>query len=758
MSTHDSHPPGEPSQPADDHTGALAPTGGNRLVALPVSSWPASVAPRPEILASGANAVDLLHAFRRRWIQAVGVGLVVASIAAAVVWFVVPTRYEVAALLKVSSQSPVVRQRSGGGADADFATYKRTQSALIRSHFVLHATIRKPEIARLPIIQQQSDDAVGWLEKNLIVEYPSDAEILKISMRGDKPDQLVKLVNAVKDSYMDEIVNAEREEQMRRRETLEQNYQKNREEIRGKLTALYQLTRQLGTSNNETAMLKRRLATEHLEMLSQRRNRIEEQIRDIRMKIILAEKRGTNIKTVQIPDYILENEYAKDSVIASANRRLMQLRDTLAADEHQMVNKSTPRINRMKSEIARISDEIEERKITLRPVLIDQLSAGHGSTMDNVNMLVPLLETEHEAYKAELDEVVTARAKQFEEVQKLEAYSADIETRRAELDELQSITKEMGYELRILQVEFFAKPRITLIENASSPSGNDALKRLTGVGAAGLLGFGLAVLGISWFEFRSRRLDSANEVTEGLGIQVLGRLPKMSGRAWRKMQSSPAGHSRLHGLLAESVDSIRTTLIHTTSVDSPRMIMVTSADAHEGKTTVASQLAASLARSGRRTLLVDGDVRSPAAHRVFELPQEPGLCELLRRQVDTETAVHPTRSANLWVMPAGRCDMQSVQALSGESLTQAADNWRSQFDFVVIDAGPVLKVADPLLLGQHVDATILSVLRDVSQIPKIYEASQRLQSVGINVLGAVVNGVNERMQGKQVETALLETV
>ena len=108
-------------------------------------------------------------------------------------------------------------------------------------------------------------------------------------------------------------------------------------------------------------------------------------------------------------------------------------------------------------------------------------------------------------------------------------------------------------------------------------------------------------------------------------------------------------------------------------------------------------------------------------------------------------------------MPAGRCDMQSVQAMSGETLTQAADNWRSQFDFVVIDAGPVLKVADPLLLGQHVDVTILSVLRDVSQIPKIYEASQRLQSVGINVLGAVVNGVDEQMRGKQVETALLQT-
>jgi capsular exopolysaccharide synthesis family protein len=224
------------------------------------------------------------------------------------------------------------------------------------------------------------------------------------------------------------------------------------------------------------------------------------------------------------------------------------------------------------------------------------------------------------------------------------------------------------------------------------------------------------------------------------------------------MKSSKQGKSRMHGLLAESVDSIRATLIHTTLVDSPRVVLVTSADACEGKTTVASQLAASLARCGKRTLLVDGDLRHPAAHRIFELPQEPGLCELLRRQIDGEAAVHPTLSPNLWVMPAGRCDVHSVQALSGDSLAQAASAWRSHYEFVIIDSAPVLKVADPLLFGQHVDTTILSVLRDVSQTPRVFEASERLRSVGISVLGAVVNGVNEQVDDRTLEVPLLENV
>ena len=67
----------------------------------------------------------------------------------------------------------------------------------------------------------------------------------------------------------------------------------------------------------------------------------------------------------------------------------------------------------------------------------------------------------------------------------------------------------------------------------------------------------------------------------------------------------------------------------------------------------------------------------------------------------------------------------------------------SRFDFIIVDTGPVLKVADPLLLGQYVDGAILSVLRDVSQIHKVYEASERLKLAGVKVVGAVINGVDD---------------
>jgi capsular exopolysaccharide synthesis family protein len=237
---------------------------------------------------------------------------------------------------------------------------------------------------------------------------------------------------------------------------------------------------------------------------------------------------------------------------------------------------------------------------------------------------------------------------------------------------------------------------------------------------------------------------------------VLGVLPSIRGRAFRRVRGGK-GPAVLKALMAERIDGTRTALIHTTAIAPPRVVMVTSAEPHEGKTTTSSQLAASLARSGRRTLLVDADIRNPGIHRVFELPQDPGLSELLRGETERDAAIHPTRTANLWLMPAGRCDLRSVQALSSSFLGTTLAALSVQFDYVVIDAGPVLKVTDPLLVGQHVDAAIVSVLRDVSKVPRVYEAVERLRSVGITVLGSVVNGVKDDVARHGVELLMAET-
>jgi capsular exopolysaccharide synthesis family protein len=195
--------------------------------------------------------------------------------------------------------------------------------------------------------------------------------------------------------------------------------------------------------------------------------------------------------------------------------------------------------------------------------------------------------------------------------------------------------------------------------------------------------------------------------------------------------------------MSESVDAIRTLVLHTARADDLRVLLVTSAVAGEGKTSLASQLAASLARAWRKTLLIDGDLRNPAAHKLFELPSEPGFSEVLRGEVEAADAIKPTPLSRLWLMPAGNWDSHAVQALAQESVRSLFEQLKGQYDFIVVDSSPVLPVADTLLLGQHVDAALLSILRDVSRTPAVYAAQKRLNALGIRTLGAVVIGANE---------------
>src|SRR5262249_52675958 len=154
----------------------------------------------------------------------------------------------------------------------------------------------------------------------------------------------------------------------------------------------------------------------------------------------------------------------------------------------------------------------------------------------------------------------------------------------------------------------------------------------------------------------------------------------------------------------------------------------------EGKTTLASNLALSLARAGRRTVLVDCDLRRPAAHQLFEQTLQPGFSEILLNEVELCEAVRPTTTDEcLWLLPAGQWDREVIQELARDGLADIFDRLREEFDFVIVDSHPVLPATDALLIGQHVDAVLVSLLRDVSQSPRVYAACQRLATLSIRV-------------------------
>jgi polysaccharide biosynthesis transport protein len=217
-------------------------------------------------------------------------------------------------------------------------------------------------------------------------------------------------------------------------------------------------------------------------------------------------------------------------------------------------------------------------------------------------------------------------------------------------------------------------------------------------------------------------------------------VPLIPARVIRRLGSPSKRYQMWHVRLTESVDGIAARVLRKAETEQCRVIMVSSAAGGEGKTTLATQLALSLARAGRRTVLVDFDLRRPAFDEVFGLPLEPGVCEALRQQDAASPFVHEIATNNLAVVTAGRWDRNALAALSNGAAALMFKKLREDYDFVVVDSSPILPVADARFVSQHVDSVVLSVFRDISEAPKIVAACEILAAFGVHTVEAVVTG------------------
>jgi capsular exopolysaccharide synthesis family protein len=380
--------------------------------------------------------------------------------------------------------------------------------------------------------------------------------------------------------------------------------------------------------------------------------------------------------------------------------------------------------------VNRLRSELQQRKGGSSPEIRQQAESSLAALKDQIEVMA--------ATERELREEV---GKFSGDTQKLDSQALEMESIQTEIKSAEEIAKLIGHELEVLKIELKAPDRVRLIKEAKAPLALDSSKqiKLTGMAACGA--FGAILLLVTFWEFRAQRIGSLQEVVQGLGIKVVGTVPEKPKAIMRRLPDPASSRESLwQHQLTESVDATRVMLTHTARAQSLRVLLVTSAVGGEGKTSLSSHMATSLARSGLRTLLIDCDLRRPMVHQLYDQPQVPGFCELLRGQSTDDDVIRPTAITNLWVITAGDYDELTLSILARPESRTLMDLLLEQFDFIVVDSAPVLPVADTLLLSQHVDAALFSILQDVSQLPKIHAARERMMALGVPILGAVLSG------------------
>src|SRR5262249_52441379 len=157
------------------------------------------------------------------------------------------------------------------------------------------------------------------------------------------------------------------------------------------------------------------------------------------------------------------------------------------------------------------------------------------------------------------------------------------------------------------------KRRVSVVQPAFVPEVKDRKIQMLGTAACGLCGLMLGLMGVSYRQYRSGQITTANEVVRDMGLRVVGTVPVISRQLLgRRLPGAERRSNRQQNLMVECMDAIRTMLLCDQSARPKWALMITSANSREGKTVLASHLAVSVARTGRRTLLVDCDFRRPS--------------------------------------------------------------------------------------------------------------------------------------------------
>jgi succinoglycan biosynthesis transport protein ExoP len=714
---------GEPSR-----TRSLVPVEPKPLAGAGALSWAHGVPSRPEILSQKPDVVGLSRALRRRLWLAVGFGLLLGSILAAAAWILIPVRYTASVMFVVNAKAPSVLKAES---PADFLDYKKTQKEWFKSDDVARAALLQPGISNLRMVKEAGDDPVNWLKSALSAEYLGDSELLQVTLRGESPKETATLLNAVKKAYMSQVVESEEQQKLAKQVTLRTSLAEYANTIKEKKTQFENLAERSGSRTSKVNQLQHQVLMADLQTLqSQRTDALRAYTKlqtDLAMGKAIVEQKASGMLT----DSEMELRVNSDPQVTQIRSQLAALQQQRREYAQTLRRKNDPALVRLDQHIAQLDEDLQTVRQQVRVQMKDLIKSS-----DSMQGNYAMLKLQEPLLRGQLAELAKAIDGQMELLKKHEKSSATLDALKSEIDNLEKMSNTVNAELEGLNLELKNKqPRVQARADAEPPSKNNAIWKYVQVAFAGLLGFGLVLFGIALWEFQSRRLSTSEEMIEGLGVRVVGSLPSLrQSRVGFKRQSKEE--------LLESVDSIRTSLIHSLNNQRGSLVLVTSAQPHEGKTTVASQLASSLARSGKRTLLVDADLRHPGAHLVLGMAMERGLAEILRGEVELDDVVRPTQAENLWFLSAGQICRSSIQALSRKRVPEVLEGLRSGFDFVIIDSSPVLSVADARLVGQHVDGAVLSVLKDVSQIPQVYEACEQLGAVGIRLLGAVVNGAD----------------
>jgi capsular exopolysaccharide synthesis family protein len=280
--------------------------------------------------------------------------------------------------------------------------------------------------------------------------------------------------------------------------------------------------------------------------------------------------------------------------------------------------------------------------------------------------------------------------------------------------------------------------QVSIMEMAGAPiSVRPGLLKtlLVGLGAGVLAGLGVLLL----LDRIDDRMASFSEFQHHFSENVLGQIPKekTKGRV-TLLQADDARH-----VFAESYRNVRSSIFFMPyEGPRPKTMLITSSVPNEGKSTISANLAVTMALSGARTLLIDGDLRRGALREAFGVSSRIGFSEVLKQEVNWQEVIVPTAYENLFLLPRGKTLGQPSEHLLRESTDALLADMYNHYDYILIDSSPVLAADDSTSLAPKIDATLFVVRLSYTSARLVRKSLELLYNRQVNVPGVILNYVD----------------
>lgn len=586
-----------------------------------------------------------------------------------------------------------------------------TQAGLVSSKSVAERTAQELNLANNPAVVPQNIDAsqrlkiaTGAVSRGLKVIAPQEGQLIKFSYDSTSPQLAAMVANGIADSFINTALQRRYEASAYARNFLERQIAKTRGDLEHSERALVAYAQQEGIINTAGADGKEGggdtglLQGESLVTLNK------------------ALAGATARRVAAEGAYRQSLATGPTTEVEQSTQGLRSQKATLEAEYQQkrtFMKPEHPEMLSLRSQIDELDKQIARESA--------QMSSGHNNSLLAEYRAAVSAERALQGRVAGLKgDVLNLRGRSIQ----YNILQREVDTNRSLYDALLQRYKEIGVAGGV------GTAPVSIVDRADVPGApykpSLMLNLLFGLGAGLLAGLAGAV----GLEFVTDRIKSRDDVRRKLGIPCLGAIPKTAARdAFVEDLKNPTS------AVSEAYSAIVAALRFSTEAGMPKVLLVTSTNSGEGKSSSALALAQNFARREKSVLLIDADLRKPAFKAGTD---KVGLSKLLTTEDAVRSHILETQHANLWLLPSGPVPPNPADLLSTGRIRKIIAEAEEQFDLVLIDGPPTLGLADAPLLASTAREVLFIVESGSTRTRAGIEALNRLEATGAHVLGGAL--------------------